>query len=227
MDGDKQLDPRLNPYRADLAAEHLRGQVDAPRFAAPRVLQVSAPVLDLCSTPKRTTGLASQLIAGERFAVYEISDDTGLAWGQCETDGYVGYVSAAGLDELGPEPNMKTRPLEGLPKEAAVSVLAEENCFAQIPGQAWVPAQHLARRNAPGGDPVDHALSYLGTPYLWGGRSAYGLDCSALVQLSHWPAGVSLWRDSDQQAGQGKELDRAELSRGDLVFWSGHVGMMV
>ncbi|MEM6467274.1 MAG: NlpC/P60 family protein, partial [Pseudomonadota bacterium] len=53
------------------------------------------------------------------------------------------------------------------------------------------------------------------------------LDCSALVQLAHWPAGVSLWRDSDQQAGQGKELDRAELSRGDLVFWSGHVGMMV
>ncbi|MEM6466678.1 MAG: peptidase P60, partial [Pseudomonadota bacterium] len=181
MDGDKPLDPRLNPYRADLAAEYLRGQVDAPRFVAPRVLQVSAPVLDLCSTPERNTGLASQLIAGERFAVYEISDDTGLAWGQCETDGYVGYVSAAGLDELGPEPthrvshratqcypepNMKTRPLEGLPKEAAVSVLAEENGFAQIPGQAWVPTQHLAPRDAAGGDPVDHALSYLGTPYL-------------------------------------------------------------
>ncbi|MEO1549658.1 MAG: NlpC/P60 family protein [Pseudomonadota bacterium] len=242
MDGAEPLDPRLHPVRDDLAAAYLRGRVSAKRFEEATPFQVTAPVLDLRATPGRIGGLASQLLAGERFDVYESDPDTGLAWGQNRTDGYVGYVSRAGLDPVAeapthrvnhrathcyPAPNMKTTPLELLPRAAQVAVSAQDAGFALVGEGTWVPLQHLTPLAQMPVDPVEEALAYLGTPYLWGGRSAFGLDCSALAQLAYGAVGVALLRDSDQQAGQGVSVARGDLGRGDLVFWKGHVGLMV
>ena len=229
-------DPRLTPARADLAAAHLRGQVEAPRYVEGEACVVVAPLADLFAAPG-DGALASQLLHGEVFTVYDRAD--GLAWGQNETDGYVGYVAEAALAAAGPAPThkvwslgaqvyaapgLKQSPLSALPWQARVTVAEEAAGYARIAG-GWCPAPLLA--------PVDHvepdfvtvAERLLGVPYMWGGRSQAGLDCSSLVQLAAAAGGIALPRDSDMQAGCGRPVERA-LARGDLVFWRGHVGIL-
>lgn len=234
------FDPRLTPARPDLAAAHLRGQVETPHFAEGQKMTVSAPVLDLTAQPARTAGLASQLLLGETFTVYDDDPETGLAWGQSETDGYVGYVSRTGLRQhedptsqvtalvthLYPEPNLKTRPLEAMSQCSRLTTTGTDGDFVAVAGGGYCPVQHVGDLQPFASDPVAVAEGFEGLPYLWGGRSAFGLDCSALVQLSHAATGVSLPRDSDMLAGVGAEVD-GPLQRGDLICWKGHIGMMV
>ncbi|WP_290737120.1 NlpC/P60 family protein [Amaricoccus sp.] len=201
---------------------------------------MTAALLDLRLAADPTAGLATQLLHGEAFTVYEMRDD-GLAWGQAEADGYVGYVAAAGLGAPAPgrarrvsaiwshryaAPAVKARVIGELPFLAEVAAEGEGEGFVALADDGFVPAAHLAPL---AGDAVDAAMRFLGAPYLWGGRSARGLDCSALVQLSHMAAGVPAPRDSDMQAALlGVDLPAdAPARRGDLVFWRGHVGMMV
>ncbi len=234
------FDPRLTPARPDLAARSLEGKVTAERYAEGRPFTVSAPVLDLTIEADRNAGLATQLLAGETFTVYEEDDQTGLAWGQSVTDGYVGYVSLAGLDEgeidadcqiialathIYPEPSIKTRPLEGLPMGARFRSAGTAEGFVELASGGFVPIQHIGALTPFSDDPADVARCYLGTPYLWGGRSAWGLDCSALVQLAFAAAGKAIPRDTDMQAELGVPVN-GDLTRGDLVFWDGHVGIM-
>lgn len=229
------LDQRVTPARGDLAAKGWEDRVAADRFVAPRPAQVVAPVLDLRLKPENA-GLATQLIFGEGFEVLDLAG--GLAWGQSVTDGYVGYVAEEGLAfdapkgtavvsalsaHVYPEPNIKSVPLVCLPWQARVAAV-RDGAFWKTP-HGYLCDQHL------GGGTTDWVASagrLLGVPYLWGGRSSFGLDCSGLVQLALASAEIAAPRDSDMQRRVlGHELAEADaLRRGDLIFWDGHVGIM-
>jgi cell wall-associated NlpC family hydrolase len=189
-------------------------------------------------SPEPGAELATQLLHGEGFTVYEDRDD-GLAWGQSAGDGYVGYVPAAGLGaprpagrrvtalwaQVYPRPEVRARAVGELPFMAEVAVSGGSGGFAGLDGGGYVAAAHLA---PVAGDAVDQAARFLGVPYLWGGRSALGIDCSGLVQLALAAVGVAAPRDSDmQEALLGTALAPDDPPRrGDLVFWKGHVGML-
>jgi cell wall-associated NlpC family hydrolase len=229
---------RLLPARPDLAAEHLRGRVPAERFAAGMPARVTAPLLDLFTSTGDGAERATQLLYGEAFVVYEQRDD-GLAWGQARLDGYVGYVDAR---HLGPPrgrgrrvtalwshvyrgASVRAQVLSELPYLAEVPASGSTGGFTRLRDGGHVPSPHLAR---PRGDFVAEAERFIGAPYLWGGRSVRGLDCSALVQLALLASGHAAPRDSDMQAAMlGTALDAATPpARGDLLFWKGHVGML-
>jgi cell wall-associated NlpC family hydrolase len=229
---------RLLPARPDLAAEQLRGQVAAARFAAGRPMRVTASLLDMWAAPDPRAERATQLLLGERFTVYEARPD-GLAWGQAALDGYVGYVAQAGLgpaqgkgvrvtaiwSQVYAEPSARARVERELPFLAEVPVAGTTGGYARLRGGGHVPRPHLEPVR---GDWVAQAERFVGVPYLWGGRSIRGLDCSALVQLALLAVGREAPRDSDMQAALlGTELAPGEPARrGDLVFWKGHVGIM-
>ena len=235
-------DKRLIPARADVAAAWLEGQVEAERFAEGRLHQVVAPSTHLRRAPASDAPLDTQLLYGETFSVYDVSG--GFAWGQASLDGYVGYVS---LDDLSPEvadsthrvtalrtivfsrPDLKSEPIAFLSHNAKLSLPREgEGRFRGLARGGWVYEGHvqpLAHKEA---DYVAVAEKYLGAPYYWGGRESSGLDCSALVQNALECAGVKAPRDSDLQASTlGEALAEPQYQRGDLVFWRGHVALMV
>lgn len=231
-------DRRRLPARPDLAAAHLRGQVEAARYVEPVIHRIATSLAPLTPRPDADAGVDTTLLHGEVFAVYD--QQGGWAWGQAANDGYVGWVpqhmlargetlpthrvisSASHVYETA---SIKRRPLGWLPMGAVVVVSHTEGEFAHVPG-GFVPLVHLAPLDHFASDPVDVALKLLHVPYLWGGKSAQGIDCSALVQLAHQQCGIAAPRDSDMQAAElGQPLDGA-LARGDLVFWKGHVGMM-
>jgi cell wall-associated NlpC family hydrolase len=204
----------------------------------------------LKAAPDDAAGQTSQLLWGEGFTVYE--EAAGWAWGQNQTDGYVGYVRAACLDAcvvepshrvtalrsfVYPRPDLKAPPRDVLSLTSPVTVMLEQDGYAAIAGGGWVFAGHLTPWAQTEPDFVATAGRLLGIPYLWGGRTSLGLDCSALVQLSLAAAGLPAPRDSDMQRNELGQLHGplvtadattdAELRRGDLVFFPGHVGLMI
>lgn len=234
------FDPRLTPARADLAAEHLRDLVEAQRYAPARRLRVTADIAPLTRRPDPAAALDSQLVHGEAFDVYDVAD--GFAWGQLATDGYVGYVPAAALgpDEtapthrvatlstfLYPGASIKAQPLAILPMGAQVAVAIMEGDFARLASGGFVFAAHVTPLSDIRPDPVAVAEELVGVPYLWGGRTPRGIDCSGLVQFAHAMTGTPAPRDSDMQAASfGRALRTNETPRrGDLVFWPGHVAL--
>ncbi|MEO0999551.1 MAG: NlpC/P60 family protein [Pseudomonadota bacterium] len=237
------FEPRLTPARPDLAAAHLEGEVEAARFVPGRPHVVGIPILPLTHGPDPEGELASQLLLGESFTIYDTDPATGLAWGQA-ADGYVGWVPQAGLEReaaagtphrvsalfthVYPEPQFKCRPVEALPFRAEVGVTGEAGDFLELAIGGYAPRQHLAADWPDEPDPVTWSERFLNVAYLWGGRSPAGLDCSALVQLGLQAAGVAARRDADlQMASLGRKLRKgSRLRRGDLVFWTGHVGWM-
>ncbi len=242
------LDPRLTPARSDLAALHLKGQVEASRFAPGAARQVIAASAPLRRRAESQAGLDTELLFGEGFTVYE--EKGGWAWGQALFDHYVGYVPAAALgivhdapthritalrSYVYPAPDLKTPPLALLSLNAKVTVERQGAPFSAIAfggEEAHVFTGHLAPLAAHAADYVAVAEMFLGTPYLWGGRQSLGLDCSALVQNALERAGVTAPRDTDvQERDIGVALPapsvEADFKRGDLVFWKGHVGIMV
>ena len=235
-------DLRRTPARPDLAAAHLKGEVEAERYAEATPLVVSVPLAPLTARPDGEAPLASQLLHGERFAAYE--NDGDWAWGQAESDGYVGYVPRACLMPAGPAPThrvaqpmthvypapaLRARPIGWLSYGALVRVEGAEAGFAALSTGGFVPAPHLAPREAVAEDWVAEAERLLGAPYLWGGRGSTGLDCSALVQLALSAAGRGCPRDADmQEAELGRTLaPGTPPERGDLMFWKDHVGIML
>jgi cell wall-associated NlpC family hydrolase len=236
------FDRRFTPARPDLAAAHLKGRVEATIFAEGREMQVVGPIADVRSAPTPDASLDTQALCGERVTVYE--EHEGWAWGQLERDSYVGYLPAHLLGPtprrpthrvtalrtfVYPAPNMKVPPLEALPLGAEVSV-EDEGEYTRIADHGFVYAPHLTPLSQYESDFVAVAEKFLGVPYLWGGKTALGLDCSGLVQISLAAAGIAAPRDTDVQAREiGTELPVSEsmdLRRGDLVFWKGHVGIM-
>lgn len=240
----RPLDPRVTPARPDLAAAHLDGVVEAARFVRGRLMAVAAPCADLRRAPQGDTGLETQLLFGERFTVYD--ENEGWAWGQAERDSYVGYAPSIALvpadnamathalavprSLVFPAPDLKHTPLMDLSLGARVQVVGEDSRFARLSGGGFIPAMHLAPLDMVEPDLARTAEKLVGTPYLWGGRTSQGLDCSALTQLALQRAGVAAPRDADQQEeaiGQDLGADPSDLKRGDLVFWEGHVGLML
>lgn len=229
---------RLLAARPDLAAAHLRGRVAAAAFATGEPRRVTAALLDLTATPDPDAERATQLLHGETFVVYETRAD-GLAWGQAALDGYVGYVDARHLgrvvgtgrrvsalwSHVYAKPLARAAVVDDLPFLAEVPVCGTSGAFARLRGGGFVPAAHVA---PVAGDFVAEAERFLGVPYLWGGRSARGIDCSGLVQVALLATGRAAPRDSDMQAALlGEALPpKAPLRRGDLVFWKGHVAIM-
>ncbi len=239
------LDKRLNAYRPDLADARLEGKVDASRFVEGEQGTVAVPVADLRPRPDLSAGIDTQLLMGEPVRIFERRD--GWAWVQAETDGYVGYMAEAELVSparkttflitqprtfVYPEPDMKRPRGIALSLGSRVSPVAQVETrgtrYLTLAGGGSVIAAHCAPIGAVASDDyVAIAARLLETPYLWGGKSAFGIDCSGLVQLSMTMAGRSVPRDSDMQAaGLGAEIGFDDLRRGDLVFWKGHVAIM-
>ena len=236
-------DPRRHAYRADLAAETLRGTVQAENYTAGQPHQVAVPSLPLRLEPRFDSTLNTEALLGETLTVYDESE--GWAWVQLDQDGYVGYMPSEGLvpdvtapthriaalrTYVFPEPDSKVPPQALLSLNARVAVAQPAGRYLQLENGGFVYASHAVPLGETAPDFVAVAEAFLGTPYLWGGRTSVGTDCSGLVQLAAAAAGHAVPRDADMQAAEiGHAVDwreGAELARGDLVFWDGHVGIM-
>lgn len=230
-------DPRLNPWRDDLAAAHLRGEVDAPTYVDGKLMQISSPVATLRRSPADGAMQDSQLLYGENFRIFEVKN--GWAWGQAEADDYVGYVPDNAFDApqetthklvalrsfIYRDADIKSRPLMAVSFGAHLSVMAIKDDFAALARGGFLYAPHMAALNEFESDPVAVAKRFIGAPYFWGGREATGLDCSALVQAALRACGNACPRDSDmQEAALGTKTDTPRY--GDIVFWKGHVGFI-
>jgi hypothetical protein len=239
----RDFDPRVTPARADLAAKHLEGKVTAARFVEGHVCEIVEPQTPLRHAPRPDAPLDTEALKGERVTIYDTNAE-GWAWGQLVADGYVGWLpvnalapeGAAPTHKVGalrtlafPGPSIKIAPVEALPLGARLAIARIEDRMAVTNAGTYVPAMHLMPIGAKEADFVAVAERFVGTPYLWGGKTALGLDCSGLVQVALAAHGISSPRDSDmQEAALGVAVagDYSNLQRGDLVFWKGHVAIV-
>jgi cell wall-associated NlpC family hydrolase len=233
-------DPRITLARPDLASLSLEGQVRAVRYEKATVMRLVSPAAPLRAGPGPEAEQVDQLLFGELFAVLDVKD--GFAWGQAARDGYVGWAEAASLSDRILTPTHRVAALSTFAftrasikspsrgpysLNALVAVTDMEGALACVQDAGWMPMAHLAPIGEAFAEPADVAEHLLGAPYLWGGRDSLGLDCSGLTQQALYAAGRACPRDSDQQAGLGAPAPPDALWRGDLVFWRGHVGMML
>ena len=236
-------DPRLTPARGDLAARYLEGKVKAARFVDGEEFEIVEAIAPLREAPFADATLLTQALKGEQVTIYDHNGE-GWAWGQLNIDGYVGWLPEFALARPGaapthkvtalrtfafPGPSIKLPPLDALPMGARVAIARDDGAFAVTREGHYLPQRHLGPLDANAGDFVAVAERFVGTPYLWGGKSSLGIDCSGLVQISLNAAGLGCPRDSDmQQDGLGRELTSTEatnIHRDDLIFWTGHVAI--
>jgi len=242
------LDPRVHPYRDDIAADFLEGRVNAQAFVAGKSCRLgaaSAPVMSkpVFSQPSPGELQASELLFGEAFTVFE--DTGGWSWGQCGHDGYVGYVRSKDIFGNLPEPthwlaavrslvfsdNKGEYPaMMSLSMTAKVCVETIDGEYAKLVSGGWMFAKHLMALDETRPDFVVLAQMFARVPYLWGGRGGIGIDCSGLIPVPLAANGFLVPRDSDQQAGAiGEDIpvpdDLSALQPGDIVYFPGHVGI--
>ena len=233
------FDSRLTPARADLAAARLRGQVEASRCVEPTPARLIQPAAALRRRPDAAGSWETQALFGEAVAVYEERD--GWSWVQLGRDGYVGYLESAALGppeatthrvaalrtHAYPGPSMKLPHAFALSLGAEVRVIGETGDFLVDAQGRHFWARHLVAKGAWEADFVAVAERFENVPYLWGGRTSEGIDCSGLAQAALTAAGIDAPRDSDMQEKMGCAVSPgAALKRGDLVFWKGHIGIM-
>ena len=238
-------DRRLTPARPDLAAEHLRGIVDAPHYVKGEPCIVFDGAADLRRAPVPDAPLDTEALHGEVFTVYD-RDEEGWSWGQLERDGYVGFMPSKALtaDVAAPThrlavlrsflyggPSIKLPPMAALSLGSRLTIVGIKDQFAITQRGHYVIAHHLMPVAELERDFVAVAERFIGIPYYWGGKTSLGLDCSGLAQVSLDAAGIKAPRDTDmQESTVGKALDfngnLSSLQRGDLIFWRGHIGIM-
>lgn len=235
-------DPRLTPARPAIAAAYLEGKIKAARYVAGEEFEVVEPIAPLREQPNSDAMLSTEALLGERVTVYDRTE--GWAWGQLTSDGYVGWLPDRALAKPAaapthqviavrtlafPGPSIKLPPVADPVMGSVVTVLREEGSFAVTREGWYLPKQHLGGLGPHARDFVAVAERFAGTPYLWGGKSSLGIDCSGLVQVSLNAAGIGCPRDSDMQCdslGHSVALtEAARLQRGDLLFWKGHVAI--
>ena len=238
------FDPRVTPARADLAAQFLEGKIVAPRYVEGRVHEVIAAQAPLRHEPRPDAPLLTEALRGERVTIYDENEE-GWAWGQLAADHYVGWLPLSALAPpraapthkvaalrayAFPGPSIKLPPLEALPFGATLAVARTEDRMAVTDAGWYVPIVQLKPVGENEPDFVAVAERFLGVPYLWGGKTALGLDCSGLLQIALTACGVACPRDTDmQEAALGAPAAAADYSnfkRGDLVFWKGHVAIV-
>jgi cell wall-associated NlpC family hydrolase len=237
------LEKRLNAFRPDLADLRLKGKVDAKAFYEGNLMQMVAPIATLHRAPAADASQETQVLFGETLRVFDVAD--GWAWAQLQRDHYVGYIRQDFLSAtihdpthhvivpttlLYQKPNIKTQPVKYLPMNAQISVIATQDQFVELATGGFVFSEHAKPVGQQHTDFVSVAEQFLNTPYLWGGKSYHGMDCSGLVQTALHACGQFCPRDADMQEQElGSPLlinNRDSLKRGDLIFWQGHVGIM-
>jgi cell wall-associated NlpC family hydrolase len=237
------LDKRLNAYRNDLADVRLKGEVDAPQFREGSLMQMNAPIATLHRAPAPDAPQETQVLFGETMRVFDIAE--GWTWVQLQRDGYVGYLQQEFLSSkiheathhvtvpstlLYTKPSIKTQPVQYLPINAQLSATAMQDQFMELATGGFIFADHAKAIATKQTDFVAVAEQFLNTPYLWGGKSAHGIDCSGLVQTSLHACGMACPRDADmqeQELGSPLLINNIDgVKRGDLIFWAGHVGIM-
>jgi len=241
----RAFDPRVTPARPDLAAKHLQGEVEAARFVDGESREVIEPQAPVRGAPRPDAPLLTEALKGERVTIYDTNGE-GWAWGQLDADRYVGWLPESALGASGPPathkvaalrtlvfpgPSIKLPPIAALPLGATLAIARVEDRLAVTPAGGYVPAAHLRPIGEYEQDFAAVAERFAGAPYLWGGKTALGLDCSGLVQVALTACGIACPRDSDmQEAAIGTPVaaaaDLSNLQRGDLLFWKGHVAIV-
>lgn len=234
------FDARETLIRDGLADDRLQGVLAAERFVAVKAQQLMVPAAAIRSAPRSDAEQLDQILYGERFDILETKG--GFALGQATRDGYVGWVETAMLTGDVATPthwvcapstlafagaSIKTPAAAPIPMNALIAIEEETETLARDTRLGWIPKTHLLPIGTELRDPAAAALAFLGSPYLWGGRGAGGVDCSGLVQQALLACGGPSSRDSDQQETLGAPAPESALARGDLVFWTGHVAMMI
>jgi cell wall-associated NlpC family hydrolase len=231
------MDRRLTPATARMAHQSLIGRIEGRAFTEGQPMSVALPLVDLLDEPGGARD--RQLWLGDAFTVIDL--DRGHAFGIVAKDGYCGWLPEATLappalptywvasaaSHLYDGPKVQAKDRAALPMGAKVTVTGTTGAFAETP-IGFVPMAHLRQLGDWFDDPVTVAEMFLGTPYLWGGNSHAGLDCSGLVQAAYLACGRPCPADSDLQRAVGQPLDaKVPLRRGDFLFWKGHVAMVV
>jgi cell wall-associated NlpC family hydrolase len=229
------MDRRLTPFSGRIALDSLQGQVEAAGFVSGELASVTAPLADLLAKPFGARD--RQVLLGDTLLV--IDHDRGHVFVQAQKDEYCGWLAdtavgpafapthwvAARSSHLYAAPRVQALDLTALPFGARLCVTAMQGGFATT-AQGFVPLAHLRSKSDRPSDPVSVAESLLGAPYLWGGNSGAGIDCSGLVQTARLACGLTCPGDSDQQQALGEDIGmEVPCQRGDLLFWKGHVAM--
>lgn len=243
-DAPPNLDPRSSAFRLDLADARLKGQVPAAQFVDGQPYRVTVPTAVFRGGPTDQGPRIATKLFGEPLRVFEVRE--GWVWAQSTVDGYVGYLRSEAVAEgwlegyrvvsalrshIYRSPDIKATPTSWVPHGARVQVarpILEENRLIALEDGGWIAAAHLAAPGHKVADWVTEAARFIGAPYLWGGDSVEGIDCSGLIARALHASGRDCPRDSDQQeAALGRPLGADALwRRGDLVFWNGHVGVI-
>ncbi|MEO5616078.1 MAG: NlpC/P60 family protein [Cypionkella sp.] len=231
------MDRRLTPATARVAHVSLKGQFDAPRFTEGEKRRVAMPLADLLRSPGGARD--RQVLLGEAFTVIDQQD--GYAFGFASKDGYCGWLAEQALGEgpkpthwvaspgthLYPEPRVQAREIAALSMGAQVAVITQGAKFTET-SQGFIPTPHLLPLGQYHKDPISVAEGFLAVPYLWGGNSRAGIDCSGLAQTALLSCGIPAPGDSDMQHSLGHDIpEGTALQRGDLLFWKGHVALVV
>jgi len=231
-------DRRLTPANARVAAAHLPDPAPGLTRVVGTPRQVARPLVDLRRDPDGPR--ERQLLLGDTVTVYE--DRRGWSFVQAHRDGHVGYLRSDALatpriptdwisapsTHVYSGADIKSPDLMPLSFGARITALSRVGGFVET-ADGFIPSRHVSALGAVLSDPVETAALFLGTPYLWGGNSRFGIDCSGLVQGALLAAGVACPGDSDlQQQALGAALPAGtEPERNDLIFWRGHVAWVV